>query len=126
MDLKCNGDKNCVDGSDEIFCECLREEFKCKQSQKCIDVRQLCNGVQDCADGSDEQFCRKCIFFNLLVDFPQFCRKLLVDIVHVQQQLHAAINVNSFRLSSFQKAFIIYRASFKRLVSGINPPLLNI
>ena len=57
--LVCDGDKKCADRSDEIYCKCLTEEFKCERSGECVDTRLLCNGISNCKDSSDEKDCRK-------------------------------------------------------------------
>ena len=53
----CDGDVKCADGSDEIGCQCLTEQFKCGTSGECVNTRLLCNGLMDCSDGSDEMHC---------------------------------------------------------------------
>ncbi|KII70637.1 Low-density lipoprotein receptor-related protein 4 [Thelohanellus kitauei] len=55
---KCDGFKDCSDGSDENNCpgtpRCIGNEFfKCGYSSK-ICLSKLCNGFRDCEDGSDE------------------------------------------------------------------------
>ena len=57
--LTCDGDINCADGSDEKYCQCLTEQFKCKTSSSCISITRVCDNVEDCADGSDENHCRE-------------------------------------------------------------------
>ncbi|KAL0116518.1 hypothetical protein PUN28_009883 [Cardiocondyla obscurior] len=63
-DLTCNGISNCVDNSDEILPECVRnvtkpsngcknDEFKCN-NRECISNIEVCDGVIHCRDNSDE------------------------------------------------------------------------
>ncbi|XP_014675157.1 PREDICTED: uncharacterized protein LOC106815238 [Priapulus caudatus] len=60
----CNGVATCRDRSDESddACQvkiCSSDEFKCRRSGKCIQMRSVCNKKSDCKDGSDEEeeFC---------------------------------------------------------------------
>ncbi|XP_063427413.1 suppressor of tumorigenicity 14 protein homolog [Mytilus trossulus] len=54
---RCNGKKDCKDGSDEDNCstvQCKSNEFKCKNGEKCIPLAKKCDGYKDCSDNSDE------------------------------------------------------------------------
>ncbi|XP_059845127.1 atrial natriuretic peptide-converting enzyme isoform X2 [Hypanus sabinus] len=54
--MKCDGNPDCDDSSDEKQCECSPSDFKCK-SGKCISASMKCDGDPDCDDFSDEKQC---------------------------------------------------------------------
>ena len=62
--LRCDGDFNCVDESDENNCKCISINFLCP-SGECIAPRQLCDGRKDCSDDSDENNCGKTFWLLL-------------------------------------------------------------
>lgn len=54
---RCDRQKDCSDGSDELDCpSCNPNQFRCQDGQ-CIDKAFVCNSSPDCADKSDEKNC---------------------------------------------------------------------
>ncbi|KAM7393106.1 hypothetical protein PAMA_007971 [Pampus argenteus] len=61
---RCDGDGDCLDGSDEMACrappgspECPPGQFPCVDSVGCVNASARCDGQNQCPTGSDEEGC---------------------------------------------------------------------
>ncbi|XP_042171133.1 low-density lipoprotein receptor-related protein 2-like isoform X1 [Oncorhynchus tshawytscha] len=54
----CDGNGDCMDGSDEMACPCPRGQVACMAGAPgCVSTSAVCDGLRQCSDGSDEFNC---------------------------------------------------------------------
>ncbi|XP_044256052.1 low-density lipoprotein receptor-related protein 6 [Tribolium madens] len=127
---KCDRQKDCFDGSDELNCpECPKDQFKCKDGS-CISLAHACDGIVHCADKSDEEACcrdgfqcpntQECLPANLVCDKIDHCAD------GSDEHPSHCNNASKLKVSSNGVVWIILGASVATLfISGIFVYLLK-